>query len=291
MAPRRALNAAVCVAMAGAAVTLAWQVLAALAIAGAAAASIEVLRPLHPRRRTGAALVTDLTHAVGNRFLQLPAALAALTMLSPAAIWLVPGPVRSGLHGLPWWAQTVILFVLSDLANYFGHRALHRVPLLWRFHAVHHSSEQLDWLATARAHPLDQAFTVATTALPSIALGVLDTQPWVLTLLFLYYPFVSHANADLHLPEIERIVVTPRFHHWHHAAATPTTNFGGFLAVWDHLFGTADAADGFPDRYGIGDATLGSDDYLGQLLSPLTRRTAPRPGRRGERGRASAIPG
>jgi sterol desaturase/sphingolipid hydroxylase (fatty acid hydroxylase superfamily) len=276
--PRQVLNVALGVAMAGTAAAVAPAALATLAIAGAAAASIEVLRPLHPRRRSRAALATDLTHAVGNRFLQLPATLAALTVLAPVATWLVPDPARSGLHALPWWGRTVIVLVLSDLANYLGHRAMHRVPALWRLHAVHHSSEQLDWLATARAHPLDQAFTVTTTALPAIALGALEAQPWLLTLLFLYYPFVSHANADLHLPEIERIIVTPRFHHWHHALGTRTGNFGGFLAVWDHLFGTAHAPSGFPERYGIGDTTL-DDDYLGHVLSPLalTRSPGPRP--------------
>jgi sterol desaturase/sphingolipid hydroxylase (fatty acid hydroxylase superfamily) len=265
---RRAANATLCAALVGAAVVVAPQVLVPLVIAGAAAASVEVLRPLHAYRRTRAALATDLVHAIGNRFLQVPAAVAALTVLGPAATWAVPGTVRSGLHTLPWWVASLIVFVLSDLANYFGHRAVHRVPLLWRFHAVHHSSEQLDWLATARGHPLDQAFTVTTTALPAIALGMLDAQPWLLTLLFLYYPFISHANADLHLPRIERIVVTPRFHHWHHAAGPRTGNFGGFLAVWDHLFGTAHAPAGFPDRYGIDGATLGGEDYLGHLLSP-----------------------
>jgi sterol desaturase/sphingolipid hydroxylase (fatty acid hydroxylase superfamily) len=277
--PRQALNAALCVAMAGAAVAVAPLVLLTLVVAAAGAAAIEVLRPLHPRRRTRAALATDLVHAAGNRLLQLPATLAALAVLAPVATWLVPGPARTGLHGLPWWAQTAIVFVLSDLANYLGHRAMHRVPALWRLHAVHHSSEQLDWLATARAHPLDQAFTVTTTALPAIALGVLDAQPWLLTLLFLYYPFVSHANADLHLPQIERIVVTPRFHHWHHALDAHPANFGGFLAVWDHLFGTADTSSGFPDRYGINDPALDADDYLGHMLSPLTRRPLPQPAR------------
>jgi sterol desaturase/sphingolipid hydroxylase (fatty acid hydroxylase superfamily) len=277
--PRQALNAALCLAMAGTAVAVAPQVLATLAVACAGAASIEVLRPLHARRRARAALVTDLVHAAGNRLLQLPATFAALTVLGPVAAWTVPGPVRSGLHGLPWWGQTAIVFILSDLANYLGHRAMHGVPLLWRVHAVHHSSEHLDWLATARAHPLDQAFTVTTTALPAIALGVLDAQPWLLTLLFLYYPFVSHANADLRLPGIERVVVTPRFHHWHHAADAHNANFGGFLAVWDHLFGTTHASGGFPDRYGIDDAAIDGKDYLGQVLSPLTRRALPQPAR------------
>jgi sterol desaturase/sphingolipid hydroxylase (fatty acid hydroxylase superfamily) len=267
---RQAANATLGAALIGAAFVVAPEVLVPLAIAGAAAASIEVLRPLHPQRRTRATLATDLVHAVGNRFIQVPVAVAALTVLGPLATWAVPGTIRTGLHTSPWWVATVVVFVLSDLANYFGHRAMHGVPLLWRLHAVHHSSEQLDWLATARAHPLDQAFTVTTTALPAIALGVLDAQPWLLTLLFVYYPFISHANADLHLPRIERVVVTPRFHHWHHAAVARATNFGGFLAVWDHLFGTAHAPAGFPDRYGIDGTALHRANYLGHLLSPTT---------------------
>jgi sterol desaturase/sphingolipid hydroxylase (fatty acid hydroxylase superfamily) len=259
------------VAATTAAVAVAPQILLALLVAGAAAASIEVLWPLHSTKRDRASRTTDLVHAIGNRFLQVPVAIAALTVVGRLAMWVVPDAVHSTVDGLPWWGQTAIVLVLGDLANYCGHRAMHRVPLLWRLHAVHHSSERLDWLATARAHPLDQAFSVTTSALPAVVLGVVETQPWVLALIFLYYPFVSHANADVHLPWVERVIVTPRFHHWHHADLGPTQtgNFGGFLAVWDHLFRTAHAPDGFPDRYGIGDPALGAKGYLGQLLSPL----------------------
>jgi sterol desaturase/sphingolipid hydroxylase (fatty acid hydroxylase superfamily) len=252
----------------------------ALAIAGAAAASLEVLWPLRTARRTTAGRATDLVHAIGNRFVQTPVVVAAVTVTGTAALWVVPDAARSGMDRLPFWGQLVAGLVVSDLAVYFGHRAMHRVPLLWRLHAVHHSSEQLDWFSTARGHPFDQAFTVTVSALPAIALGVYDALPWVLGALFLYYPFVSHANADVHLPWLERFIVTPRFHHWHHAdlaehpGAPPAANFGGFLSVWDHLFGTTHAPDGFPERYGIGDPALGRDDYLGHLLSPL-RRQAP----------------
>ncbi|WP_322770449.1 sterol desaturase family protein, partial [Frankia sp. Cr1] len=58
--------------------------------------------------------------------------------------------VVGSFHLLPGWGQLAVVFVFRDLFAYFGHRALHRVPLLWRFHRIHHSSEQLDWLATSR---------------------------------------------------------------------------------------------------------------------------------------------
>lgn len=267
-----------------------------LALAALGAASVEVLWPLHGRQRPARAWATDLVHAVGNRTITLPVSYAALTVLGPMAAWLVPGPVRSGVQALPWWLQVVVVLILGDLAGYGTHRALHRVPLLWRLHAVHHSSEHLDWLATARAHPLDQALSVVITALPGLALAGGGELPWALGLFFLYYPFLSHADAALRLPGLDRVLVTPRFHHWHHAAEPGMhhANFGGFLSVWDHLFGTVHQPAGHPDRYGIGDPVLAGADHLGHLLAPITRRA--RAGRvarwrsAGSTGRTQEVP-
>jgi sterol desaturase/sphingolipid hydroxylase (fatty acid hydroxylase superfamily) len=272
-APARALNVVVSGALVTVAAVRAPPLLLALAVAAAGAASIEVLWPLHDRRRARSSWPTDLVHAVGNRFLMYPPAYAALTVLGPVAAGVVPGPVRTAVQALPWWAQVTVVLVLSDLVNYVNHRAMHRVPLLWRVHAVHHSSEHLDWLATARAHPLDQALTVTATMLPALALGYLDALPWLVTLFFLYYPFVSHANARIRVPIVDRVIVTPSFHHWHHADEPDArdVNFGGFLCVWDRLLGTAHEPGGFPTRYGTADGALARRDYLGHLLSPLRR--------------------
>jgi sterol desaturase/sphingolipid hydroxylase (fatty acid hydroxylase superfamily) len=147
---------------------------------------------------------------------------------------------------------------------------MHRVPLLWRLHAVHHSSGQLDWLATSRVHPVDLALTITVASLPAYALGYGEEHPWLMAVLFLY-PFYAHANADVRLPGFDRLLVTPAFHHWHHAdePAAHDKNFGAILTVWDRLFRTAHRPGGWPGRYGIGDDDLDTADYAGHLLAPL----------------------
>jgi sterol desaturase/sphingolipid hydroxylase (fatty acid hydroxylase superfamily) len=269
----RVLNVLVSVAAVLATVALAPLSLVGLVVAATSAASLEVVTPLHRWRRPRRALLTDLTHAVGNRYLVLPLTALLLGVLAPVAHGLVPDPVRAALSDLPWWAQLAVVFALTDLANYAAHRAMHRVPVLWRFHAVHHSSEHLDWLATARVHPIDLALNITVASLPTYALGYADQQPWLATFLFLY-PFLAHADARLRLPVLDRVIVSPAFHHWHHAddPAAHDRNFGAILSVWDRLLGTAHEPAGYPERYGIGRPELAGDAYLGHLVSPLRRR-------------------
>jgi sterol desaturase/sphingolipid hydroxylase (fatty acid hydroxylase superfamily) len=89
---------------------------------------------------------------------------------------------------------------------------------------------------------------------------------------------VAHANAHVRIPVLDRLVVSPGFHHWHHAADTAAhdRNFGAILAVWDRLFGTAHEPGGFPTAYGIGRPDLADADYAGHLTAPFSRRR-PRP--------------
>ena len=273
--PRRAfrrLNVVASVAAVVTSVVLAPLSLVGLAVAATSAASAEVIWPLHRRRRTLRGAVTDLTHAVGNRYLVLPLVVFLVTVIGPLVATLVPGPVRHAVGSLPWWAQMVVVFVISDLFNYAAHRAMHEVPLLWRFHAVHHSSEQLDWLATSRVHPLDLVFIITVASLPAFALGHATEQPLLVTVLFLY-PFFAHANAELRLPVLDRVLVSPRFHHWHHAAVPEAhnRNYGAILSVWDRLFRTAHEPDHHPTRYGIGDPDLDAGNYAEHLLSPVMR--------------------
>jgi sterol desaturase/sphingolipid hydroxylase (fatty acid hydroxylase superfamily) len=270
---RTALNVAISLTAVGVAVYLAPLPLIGLAVAATIAISIEVLWPLHDRRRSRRALVTDLTHAVGNRYLVLPVVVALITLADPLIGLVVPTAAARALHELPWWGQAAVVFVLTDLGSYLGHRALHQVPALWRLHRVHHSSEHLDWLATSRVHPLDLGINLTAAALPAYALGYAEAQPWILTVAFLY-PFIAHANASIDWPALSRVIVTPAFHHWHHATDVEAhdRNFGALLSVWDHLLRTAHRPGGFPRGYGIGEPALDASDYTGHLLAPLRRR-------------------
>jgi len=252
------------------------QLLIGLGVAAVVGASCEALAPLHGGRRSARAYALDLTHAIGNRCLILPLVAVALTVAAPAMAIAMPASVNLGFAGLPGLAQIAILLVLTDFTNYIAHRGLHRVGLLWSFHAVHHSSERLDWLATSRGHPVDLAFNLFAISLPSLALDRIDLAPWLVTFFFLY-PFVCHANARIRIPRlIGAILVTPEFHHWHHAAEARAhdRNFGAFLAVWDRLFGTAIEPGEFPDIYGIDGSDLDAGDYVGHLAAPFRRAKA-----------------
>jgi sterol desaturase/sphingolipid hydroxylase (fatty acid hydroxylase superfamily) len=244
--------------------------LVGLAVAAAMGMSLEALAPLHDGRRSWRLFVIDLTHAVGNRCLIIPLVIGLLTICGPGVVALTPRVLPEHVASLPWLAQLALTVVATDFASYVAHRGLHRMGVLWRFHAIHHSSERLDWLATSRGHPIDEALNIVFATLPVYALGEAKLAPWLITFLFLY-PFVVHANARVSIPFVGWLLVTPEFHHWHHAADPQAhdRNFGAFLSVWDHVFGTAFDARGFPARYGVDDRALATQDYLGQLTAPF----------------------
>src|SRR5574341_1042272 len=85
--------------------------------------------------------------------------------------WLVPPTVQATAAAQPYWLQIIEVIVLADLGFYFTHRMFHAVPVLWRFHQIHHSIEELDWLAAARVHPVDQIVTKGVSLVPVFALG------------------------------------------------------------------------------------------------------------------------
>jgi lathosterol oxidase len=197
-------------------------------------------------------------------FLILLPAVTVSRFLEPAG---PPAIVRT----LPLAVQLLLAILVADLAQYAVHRAFHRVPLLWRFHAVHHSSRDLDWLAGSRLHVVDAAVTRGLVLVPLQLAGF--AQP----ALYAYLVFVSlhavliHANVRFSFGALESLLVTPRFHHWHHASAEEARdrNFAVHLPWLDRLFGSAYLPrEGWPDRYGIAGDPV-PEGYLGQLVYPL----------------------
>jgi sterol desaturase/sphingolipid hydroxylase (fatty acid hydroxylase superfamily) len=265
-------NVAVSAGAVLASVVAAPALLVGLAVAGLVGGSLEILVPAVRRRRGLRHWATDLTHAVGNRSLILPIVGLLTAAAGPLVHALTPESVRDGFHQAPWGVRALTLLVLTDFVNYWAHRAMHRVPALWRLHRVHHSTEQLDWLATARGHPLDLALSLTLIAVPSYALDATTEGTALITFLFLY-PFLLHANARLPLPLVDCVLVTPSFHHWHHAAdeIAHGRNLGSVLTVWDRLFGTALAMPHLPARYGTDDELLADGNYLSHLVAPWRR--------------------
>jgi sterol desaturase/sphingolipid hydroxylase (fatty acid hydroxylase superfamily) len=220
---------------------------------------------------------TDAVHFVFTRFLTQVATVVVVAPFVVLAHVVVPGGVGDAVTAQPGWLQVVELLALVDVGAYFGHRLAHRVPWWWRLHRIHHSSEQLDWLAAPRVHPIDTAlirsFGVVPAALLGFTAGPLGGAVAVLT----FSAVLVHANVRLSFGPLRWVVTSPQFHHWHHSSdvAARDTNFSGLFPVVDLVFGTGHLPKGaWPERYGVDGPVPGG--YVGQLVQPV-RELAARP--------------
>jgi sterol desaturase/sphingolipid hydroxylase (fatty acid hydroxylase superfamily) len=219
---------------------------------------------------------TDLMHfAMSHLLVQVT---VVLTML-PAALlfrWATRPWLQDAIASQPLPLQFVEIVLVADLTQYWVHRAFHRVPWLWRLHAVHHSSETLDWLAGSRLHLIDIVVTRGLSFVPLYVLGFAAPAVYAYLVFVSFLAVFIHANVRLDLTALDWILVTPRFHHWHHAVAPIDKNFAVHLPWLDRLFGTAYLPPGrWPTAYGIENHPVPTG-YWRQLLWPLRpeRRTA-----------------
>jgi sterol desaturase/sphingolipid hydroxylase (fatty acid hydroxylase superfamily) len=242
------------------------QVIVGLALVAAVLVPLERAIPLVRRATWRPQLLTDLTHLLVTGIL---VAAATVVVVVVAVIPLLPLRALDLEAALPATASVALATMLVMLGTYWGHRTMHRVPALWRFHAVHHSIEHLDWLAAGRLHPLDSALTQACAIVPLVALGYDRGLFAGVTVVVTALAIFQHANVRLRVPVLRWVLPTPEWHHWHHArdAEAHDTNFG--LPFVDALFGTAYLPRGRrATTFGIDDA-VPADDYLGQLSYPF----------------------
>ena len=235
---------------------------------------LETLFPLARRQfwqRRGA--WADITHffitGAIRKLLTLFVAFGLIAMLG----FLLYPPLQHALLSLPRWGQFLVAIIIFELGTYWGHRWAHTVPWLWRFHAVHHSSEHLDWAAASRLHPFDQTFIRVCGIIPVYLLGFTkETFGFLLAIDGLLAIFI-HANVRFRFGPLEWLVATPAFHHWHHANESPETtnkNYAGLLPCFDWLFGSLYLPNKFPAKYGIKEKLPAG--YAGQLAPPFRKR-------------------
>ena len=212
-------------------------------------------------------LLTDLTHLLVNNLLVTAATVVLVLLAAVPLIWVRAFDVE---RALPVGVAVPLAVALVTVGNYWGHRLTHTVPFLWRFHAVHHSIEQMDWVASGRLHPIDAGFTQACAVLPLFLLGydagVFAGVGVFITLLALF----QHANVRLRFPVLRWVINTPEWHHWHHAIDDDARdkNFG--LPVIDKIFGTAYLPRARrPTGYGTHDP-VPQDGYLRHLAYPFS---------------------
>ncbi len=226
-----------------------------------------------PVRRRG--LITDALFLFGQHLVWGALAVGVLAWLfAPlrAAAWLAP--VHATTRGWPVVVLAGLAMVGGDLTMYLHHRLQHRVPLLWRFHAVHHTAEQLDWVAAHREHPVDGLMTQACMNLPAVLLGLpLEAVMGLITFRGLW-SILIHANVTLPLGPLAYLLGAPRLHRWHHARDR-AVNFGN-LAPWaDVLFGTHHDPGHPPGALGLADPAPAG--YGALLFWPFRRAGPKRP--------------
>ena len=198
------------------------------------------------------------------------------TTLAPSNFLISTGQfetLRAWVGGLPFIVQLACIMVITDFVQYWLHRCFHTIPALWRFHAVHHSAQSMDWIAGARMHFIEIIMLRAATATPAFVLGfepaALQTY---LVIVYVYSTFV-HANLNWKLGFMEKFLVTPRFHHWHHGIEKEAidVNFAIHFPLYDKLFGTYHMPENrWPSGYGVGGHPV-PKGYWKQFLYPFQR--------------------
>lgn len=237
---------------------------------------LERLFALRPQRILRRGVAVDL----GYYFLSslLPGLLlsAPLAIVAWSAHSLVPAGLHASVAAWPVWLRALVAFIIGEIGFYWGHRWTHEVPLLWRFHAIHHSAEHMDFLVNTRAHPVDMMFVRLCGLVPLYALGLAGPVgvastiiPVLIVLVGTVWGFFIHANLRWRFGPLEWLIATPAFHHWHHTLAAPLNkNYASMLPALDRVFGTMHLPTRqWPSQYGIDSPMPGS--LPGQMLHPL----------------------
>jgi sterol desaturase/sphingolipid hydroxylase (fatty acid hydroxylase superfamily) len=225
-------------------------------------------------------IVTDICYwflvPLGSRFLRI-----GLLVLGASVFFGIHGekPLiafyengHGPLSQLPLWVQAVMFLVISDFLLYWIHRAFHR-GALWKYHAVHHSSEDLDWISAARFHPVNLFLGSIAVDVGLLLAGISpNVMLWVGPFNIASSAFV-HANLKWTLGPFKYVMASPVFHRWHHTALERggNKNFAGTFPLWDLLFGTFYMpANQLPDSYGIDDKNFPAS-FGSQILYPFQR--------------------
>jgi lathosterol oxidase len=195
-----------------------------------------------------------------------------LLTLAPAALffrWAVSPALQTWIAGQPFLLQFAEIVLIADLTQYAVHRLFHRVPWLWRVHAIHHSSRELDWLAGSRLHLVDVVVTRAAGFVPIYVLGFAPAPTYAYLVFVSFQAVLIHANLRFGFGWLARVLATPRYHHWHHSADVVDVNFAVHLPIIDRVFGTYHLpGDAWPTSYGIAGDPVPAG-YLRQLVFPF----------------------
>jgi sterol desaturase/sphingolipid hydroxylase (fatty acid hydroxylase superfamily) len=216
---------------------------------------------------------TDLAYFfVGHLLIQFYLLLTN-TVAHDLFAWAHSDVLKSAVAAQPFWLQFLAAMALADSCQYAVHRAYHRLPWLWRVHAIHHSARHLDWLAGSRMHLLEVLITRTAVIVPLYLAGFAEAVLNAYVVLVGVQAVLAHANVNWDFGALRYVLVTPQYHHWHHARdpAYMDANYAVHLPVIDMLFGTFRLpGKAWPAEYGV----LGPGvppGFFRQLADPFRR--------------------
>ncbi len=236
---------------------------------------IEVLWPAYPKQSVfRPEWLLDIKYFLSTH---LPIQITSFLILLPATqlttLLGVPA-ILNAMAALPWIVQFFLAILVADLCEYAVHLAFHKIPFLWRFHAIHHSSKGLDWIAGSRSHLVDDVIVRAFMLVPMMFIF-----PHDMIVAYLFFVTIhatwAHCNFGPTVKWLEPFLIQPRFHHWHHTSQKEALdkNFAIHFPWIDRLFGTHYLpADGsWPHTYGLYKEELPAG-FWAQALYPFRAR-------------------
>jgi sterol desaturase/sphingolipid hydroxylase (fatty acid hydroxylase superfamily) len=197
---------------------------------------------------------TDFHHFIVNHMVVGFVLLATNLLVHKLFGWAAKDGIQGWVQNLPFAVALFSIVLVADLVQYWTHRAYHEVPLLWRLHAVHHSTKHMDWLAGSRQHIVELLITRTLVLAPIYVFGFSKEVIDAYIVIVGFQAVFNHANVSVRLGPLRYLIVTPNFHHWHHSQDDEAIdkNYAAHFAFLDHLFGTAVQSDRkWPDRYGV----------------------------------------
>lgn len=214
---------------------------------------------------------TDLTYFFVST---LAVQWVTIVTMKPAQVlfsWVMDESWRERVASQALVFQICEILLITDFFQYWIHRSFHRIPALWRVHAIHHSAERMDWLAGSRLHLVDIVVTRACRYIPLFILGFADPALLGYGVIVTLQATLIHANLRFTFGPLRYVLVTPQFHHWHHSDQPEAIdkNFAVHLPIWDWMFGSYHLPDQrWPKTYGVS-GTKPPEGFFRQLFWPF----------------------
>ena len=246
------------------------QVIVGLALFAAIFIPLERKFPLRGQRIFRRGWATDVKYFVAGCFTgQFTSSASMAAVIFLRQVTGLPYPNLASHQ--PGWVQFIEIVVISDFFGYLFHRFMHSNPWLWRFHRIHHSAQEMDWLVNARVHPVDKILADCFQFIPTLCFGFSALPLLAYTILLGLQGFLNHCNIRTDYGPLRWLIANPQFHHWHHSDNPDAynRNFAPHLVVFDLLFGTAliRPPNEMPGGYGVTDKV--PEGFLRQLVHPF----------------------